>query len=556
MTATPGTRRHCLDVINRRGVALSLLAVATIAAAYSAVPAMATITGRLISACAAWITLAGALETLSALGFVLVFKLLFGARLGWRQTFGASLRALGASTLLPAGAIVGPAVGARSARDGQVPPTELARSTIAFTVITVLPSIVVVGALGLLLWLGILHGPRDVLRTLVPAGLALVAIAGVCVIGRRSAAKPPSSTRPRNIKRRITAALMAVPEGVSQARCALIDRNWKLLGAVGYYAFDNAVLWAAFHAYGRTPPIGVIVMGYLVGSLGSALPVPAGIGAVEGGIIAALVLYGAPAGPAVVAVFLYRGVSLLLPLTLSGSAWAVLAAANLRPLIRHVRVWRPVFRSVRRRANSSSVCALASRRDPAQVEDSALMDGASARRPRPAPAQPPPHTAPGTRAEEVRKVEAPLSIGEPAASGHSRPRPWSNTSTTFTGPPGACVDHTRTARTWSRRPTREFCISRACCTATTVSATGCDCSETHFSTRRSASRRLRVTTALEDIDTPDQATDTQPEQAFAAREVYAAIATLPELFRVALVALDVFSLSYSQAARSVRAREG
>jgi DNA-directed RNA polymerase specialized sigma24 family protein len=65
-----------------------------------------------------------------------------------------------------------------------------------------------------------------------------------------------------------------------------------------------------------------------------------------------------------------------------------------------------------------------------------------------------------------------------------------------------------------------------------------------------------VTTALEDIDTPDQATDTQPEQAFAAREVYAAIATLPELFRVALVALDVFSLSYSQAARSVRAREG
>src|SRR5689334_1461496 len=182
----PTARRHCPEVIKRRGVALSLIAVATIAAAYTAVPRVATITGRLISACAAWITLAGALETLSAVGFVLVFKLLFGARLGWRQTFGAGLRALGASTLLPAGPVVGPAMGARSARDGQLPPTELARSTIAFAVITVLPSIVVVGALGLLLWLGILDGPRDVLRTLLPAGLALVAIAGVCVIGRRS----------------------------------------------------------------------------------------------------------------------------------------------------------------------------------------------------------------------------------------------------------------------------------------------------------------------------------------------------------------------------------
>lgn len=112
----PGTRRHCLKVINRRGVALSLLAIATIATAYTAVPPVATISGRLISACSAWITPAGALETLSALGFVLVFKLLFGARLGWRQTFGASPRALGARTLLPAGPIVGPAMGARSAR--------------------------------------------------------------------------------------------------------------------------------------------------------------------------------------------------------------------------------------------------------------------------------------------------------------------------------------------------------------------------------------------------------------------------------------------------------
>ena len=67
---------------------------------------------------------------------------------------------------------------------------------------------------------------------------------------------------------------------------------------MAYYAFDNAVLWAAFHAYGNAPPVSVIVMGYLVGSFGAAVPVPAGLGAVEGGLIGALVLYGAPAASA------------------------------------------------------------------------------------------------------------------------------------------------------------------------------------------------------------------------------------------------------------------
>ena len=90
-------------IVSRRGGALSFLAIATIAAAYTALPPLTGIAGRLSSACAAWITLAGALEALSALGFVLVFKLIFGARLGWRQGLGAGLRALGATTLLPAG---------------------------------------------------------------------------------------------------------------------------------------------------------------------------------------------------------------------------------------------------------------------------------------------------------------------------------------------------------------------------------------------------------------------------------------------------------------------
>jgi hypothetical protein len=112
----------------------------------------------------------------------------------------------------------------------------------------------------------------------------------------------------------------ALREGVTEAHTLLAAGNSKLVGALAYYPLDNAVLWAAFHAYGRTPPPGVVVMGYLVGSLGSALPLPAGLG-LAGGLIGALVLYGAPAAPAAAAVLLYRGITISLPLVLGAIAW-------------------------------------------------------------------------------------------------------------------------------------------------------------------------------------------------------------------------------------------
>jgi uncharacterized membrane protein YbhN (UPF0104 family) len=276
---------------------------------------------------------------LSVLGFVLVFKLVFGARMSWRSASGSGLRALGASSLLPAGGIVGPVLGARSSAASETPLAGLTRSTIAFTVITLVPNVIVLGAFAVLLWLGLLRGPHDALRTLPAAAFTLAAVSAVAVIGRSSRSRDPRSdgaARPGRAASWIGMAVRLVPTGVAEARSALVARNWKLLGAVGYYAFDNAVLWAAFHAYGHTPAPAVIVMGYLVGSLGSAAPLPAGLGAVEGGLIGALVLYGAPAAPAAAAVLLYRGVSLLLPVTLSACAWVLLPAARLRGRARRV----------------------------------------------------------------------------------------------------------------------------------------------------------------------------------------------------------------------------
>ena len=55
------------------------------------------------------------------------------------------------------------------------------------------------------------------------------------------------------------------------------------------------MLWAAFHAFGHSPPLTVILMGYLIGQLGGLLPIPGGIGGIDGGLIGTLIVYGAPA---------------------------------------------------------------------------------------------------------------------------------------------------------------------------------------------------------------------------------------------------------------------
>jgi uncharacterized membrane protein YbhN (UPF0104 family) len=307
--------------------------IPAIAVAFLAIPAVAGIPGRLISGCGKWIGLAVALEALSVLGFVLAFKLIFGPQLGWRRASAAGLRALGAASLLPAGNLVGPVIGARADGAGDTRLAGLARSTIALTVITLVPGVIVLGVVSVALWLGLIQGPHDALLTLPAAGFTLAFVAAVSLIGRSSPRRRQRPDRPGRLRRAarpLVAAFRPVSDGVVEARCVLVARDWKLLGAVGYYAFDNAVLWAAFHAYGHTPAPSVIVMGYLVGSLGSALPTPAGLGAAEGGLIGALVLYGAPAGPAAGAVLLYRGISLLLPVALSACAWALLPAARLR----------------------------------------------------------------------------------------------------------------------------------------------------------------------------------------------------------------------------------
>jgi uncharacterized membrane protein YbhN (UPF0104 family) len=81
-------------------------------------------------------------------------------------------------------------------------------------------------------------------------------------------------------------------------------------GATLYWACDAAVLWAAFEAIGTPPSLGVLALGYMLGQLGTALPLPGGVGGVEPLMLGVLTASGVDAGMGAAAIVVYRAISL------------------------------------------------------------------------------------------------------------------------------------------------------------------------------------------------------------------------------------------------------
>ncbi|MGB2711382.1 MAG: flippase-like domain-containing protein, partial [Conexibacter sp.] len=105
-----------------------------------------------------------------------------------------------------------------------------------------------------------------------------------------------------------------------------------MVGAVTWWTFNIAILWACFHAFGEPPPTAVLVQAFFVGMLGNLLPLPGGIGGVDGGMIGALVAFGVAGNLALLAVLSYRLFAFWLP-TIPGA----IAYLQLR---RRVQQWR------------------------------------------------------------------------------------------------------------------------------------------------------------------------------------------------------------------------
>jgi uncharacterized protein (TIRG00374 family) len=318
---------HGLPELNRRQIVFgSILLVAAVVGLYFLIPKLAGLNqtwGQLKHGDPYLLVVGGVLELLSVAGYAVLFRTVFGRgmeRIDWRASVEIPLAGIAAIRLLSAAGAGGVAVTVWALRRAGMEPTVIACRMVASYVIQYS---IYLGALivcGLGLWFGVFPGGGSFGLTVIPAILSAAGVVLVLSMARvpedferRLAQLARRSGRIGRLAARLATAPATVGSGVRTALKLVRERRVGLLGAVAYWGFDIAVLGLSFRAFGQVVPVAVLVMGYFLGTLGSLLPLPGGIGGIEGGMIGAFAAFGVPGARAVVAVLAYRAISFWLP---------------------------------------------------------------------------------------------------------------------------------------------------------------------------------------------------------------------------------------------------
>ncbi len=278
-----------------------------------------------------WLGLGALLEVFSFWGYVVLFRAVFTRRMpriDWRASYEITMAGLAATRLFASAGAGGIALTAWALRRAGFEARVAACRLIAFMVLLygVYMATLVIDGLGL--YIGVIPGRHPFAITVVPAifGAAVIAIfLSVSLLPgdfdrlvRRWTGGGGWASR---IAAKVAAAPATAATGVRTAIDLVRSKDPFLLGAVAWWGFDIAVLWACFHAFGASPPKGVIVMSYFVGMLGNTLPLPGGIGGVDGGMIGAFSAFGVNVQVAIVAVLAYRVFAFWLPTLPGGIAY-------------------------------------------------------------------------------------------------------------------------------------------------------------------------------------------------------------------------------------------
>ena len=307
--------RRALQVVLALGVLLLVVALA---------PGLGEVREKLSGAQPGWIAVAIALEFMSGVSYVVMFRPVFCRQLPWRTSWEIGWSELAMGSIVPASGAGGLALGAWILHEGGMPAERIARRSVAFFLIKSSVNFVAVAVIGTLLAVGVFGPELSLWLTAVPAAAAMLVIGVVLLVPRLGPGDPAPADASR-LRRGLAGARKALVEGVAEAVELLRSRDRQVIaGSIGYWAFDNAVLWATFEAFGYSPEIAVLLLGYLIGQLGGLLPIPGGIGGIDGGLFGALVVFGTPAAATAAAVLAYRVVLFWLPLLIGAVAFASL----------------------------------------------------------------------------------------------------------------------------------------------------------------------------------------------------------------------------------------
>jgi uncharacterized membrane protein YbhN (UPF0104 family) len=272
-----------------------------------AIPGLGEVGQRVAHAHWAWVVVAASLELASCVGYVLAFQGIFSevpAR--FAALVATAEQAFGA--IVPVGGAGGLAAGGWLLSRAGMPLRVLAERSAVLFLLTSATNVVTLVVAGAGLAIGIFSGPRDLALSAMPAAVGLAVLVLFLGLARRACG-------PSGAGASLQARVLRATAGSSATTLAVLRRpGWRLaVGALAYLLCDIAALWLAIHALGYDVPAAPLLLAYLIGYLANAIPIPGGIGILDGGLAGALLLYHVPGPAAVGGVLLYHALALWIP---------------------------------------------------------------------------------------------------------------------------------------------------------------------------------------------------------------------------------------------------
>jgi uncharacterized protein (TIRG00374 family) len=273
-----------------------------------------------------WIAVAFLFSVGIPLAYIALFRGVVGERvlhLEWSEAYEISMASFAASRIFAGGGAGGIVLTYWALRKAGMEPRQTARRMVAFLVLLYTIYLVALVVFGILLRTGVLPGAAPSGLTIVPAAVAGVLIALICLL----------ALIPADMERRfvgwseghrfsgLARRLVTVPDTLAHGtRTALaFIRQPKqgalaLVGGIGFWAANIGALWASFKAFDVHVAFGVVIQGYFVGMVANLIPgAPGGVGTVDAGMIGAFVLFGLPGAAVFAAVLVYRLFAFWLP---------------------------------------------------------------------------------------------------------------------------------------------------------------------------------------------------------------------------------------------------
>ncbi len=283
---------------------------------------------RLDNADPVWIAVAVAFVFLMFASYVALFKGVVGEalRLRWRESYEITMAGLAATRLFSAGGAGGIILTYWALRKAGMEQKDAAARMVAFNVLLYAVYMLTLVINGILLSTGVFNGPSPAGMTVVPAAIAggVILIFLLIALIPGDLEKRISNASQERFWGRTLRRLATVPSTLAVGTREAIrfmrepSRGKRgglaVIGAIGFWATQIAILAAAFKAFGVDVPLAVVVQGFFVGMVANLLPLPGGVGGVDAGLVGAFVLFGLPASAVFPAVLVYRLIAFWLPL--------------------------------------------------------------------------------------------------------------------------------------------------------------------------------------------------------------------------------------------------